>query len=66
MQKTINFEDYGLDPTYWTNMMYSSALLDKKLIITNFIYIAKHIFDNVDSWLPFNSDSKGFFWTIGR
>jgi len=66
MQKVIDFEKYGLNPTYWTNMIYTSNLLDPRLIITNYIYIAKHTFDNVDSWLPFTSDVIGWYYAIGR
>ena len=53
MQKVIDFAKYGENPTYWTNMFYTSDLLDPAKIITNYIYIALHVFENVDSWLPF-------------
>ena len=66
MQKVIDFEKYGPNPIYWTNMMYTSNLLDPKHIVTNYIYIAKHVFDNVDSWLPFISEVKGWYYAIGR
>ena len=46
--------------------MYTSNLLDATHIITNYIYIAKHVFHNIDSWLPFKADMKGWYYAIGR
>ena len=46
--------------------MYSASLLDVKLITDNYIYVAKHAYDNVDSWLPFASDITGLFYSVGR
>jgi hypothetical protein len=66
MQKVVDFKKYGLDPTYWTNLMYTASLLDVKLITKNYIYIATHVYDNVDSWLPFTQDITGQYSSIGR
>jgi hypothetical protein len=66
MQKVIDFEKYGENPTYWTNLMYASDSLDEKLITNNYIYIAKHIYDNIDSWLPLAQDITGYFFSVGR
>jgi hypothetical protein len=66
MQKVIDFNKYGTNPTYWTNMMYLSNLLDPTKILTNYIYIAKHWFDNIDSWLPFTPSVEGWYYAIGR
>ena len=66
MQKEIDFEKYGSNPTFWTNMMYTSNLLDPVHIINHFIYVAKHVFHNVDSWLPFATDLTGWYCAIGR
>jgi hypothetical protein len=66
MYKVIDFDKYGEDPTYWTNTMFSASLLDVKLITDNYIYLAKHVYDNIDSWLPFSSDITGYFYSVGR
>jgi hypothetical protein len=66
MQKVIDFEKYGMDPTYWTNLMYSAANLDEKHFTNNHIYIAKHIYDNIDSWLPLAKEITGKFYSVGR
>ena len=55
MQKVIDFEKYTHDPTYWTNLMYTSNLLNKGWLNTNYVYISKHIYYNLNSWLPFAS-----------
>jgi hypothetical protein len=47
-------------------MMYTSNLIDAKHIITNYIYIARHIYANVDQWLPFIDEVKGWYYAIGR
>ena len=47
-------------------MMYTSNLLDPNHIITNYIYIMKHYFDNIDNWLPFHSEVSGWYYAIGR
>ena len=46
--------------------MYMSQLLDPDRIITNYIYIAKHIFDNLDDYWPFSYTVHGSFYQIGR
>jgi hypothetical protein len=66
MQKQVDFEKFGPDPTFWTNMMHTSNLLDPTHIISHFIYIAKHVFNNVDDWLPFVTDVTGWYCAIGR
>ena len=66
MQKVIDFSDYGEDPTYWTNMIYTSNLLKKDQSTTNRIYIQKHTFNNIDSWIPFAKTYTGLFYQIGR
>jgi hypothetical protein len=46
--------------------MYTSNLLDPLHVITHYVYIAKHNYNNVDSWLPFISDIVGHYIGIGR
>jgi len=46
--------------------MYSASLLDAKLIVTNYFYIAKHFFENIDSWNFFATPVLGDFYTINR
>ena len=44
MQKVIDFEKYGSDPTYFTNMIYTSRLLDPLKIFIEYLYIGKHMY----------------------
>ena len=55
---------YGPDPTYQTNLMYASYLLDQKFTINNLIYISRHVYENVDSYWPFAQTFDGLFYQI--
>jgi hypothetical protein len=52
MNKVINFGAYGPDPTYYVNKLFNSMILDPNRIISNYMFITKNIFNNVDSYWP--------------
>ena len=64
MQKTIDFAAYGPDPTYLTNRLYSSVLLDPSKIWIKYYYIGRHIFSNLDSYWPFVGRKNGYFYQV--
>ena len=65
-QKTINFEEYGTDPTYTTNYMYDLYLLDPIKSRLNYVYISKHNFQNLDGYHIFAEYTSGAFYQIER
>ena len=57
---------YGPDPTYQTNLMYALQLLHPKITLTNFLYISRHVYENVDSYWPFAQTLEGLFYHIEK
>ena len=57
---------YGPDPTYYINKFYNSAILDPSRTISNYIFIAKNTFSNVDSIWPFASSMNGYYYDVDR
>jgi len=66
MEKVIDFDSYGLDPTYWVNEILKSNLLHEDYIVTNYLYIVKNLYDNLDHWWPFTNRFEGSFYKIGK
>ena len=62
----MDFESYEDDPTYYVNGIVMSNLLREDQIITNYIYLAKNIFDNLDSIWPWSSRKNGSYYKIDK
>ena len=52
--KKIDSQKYGQNPDYLVNSMISTKLMDPNISYNNYMYIVRHTFDNLDSWLPFS------------
>ena len=46
--------------------MLKSNLLHEEFIVTNYIYIAKNFYDNLDYWWPFTNRFDGSIYKIGK
>ena len=66
LNKVIDFDYYGDDPTYWVNEMLKSNLLHEEYIVTNYLYIANNLYDNQDHWWPFSNRFDGNFYKIDK
>ena len=66
MNKVINFDSYGPDPTYYVNKLYNSVILDPSRIISNYLLITKNIFSNLDSIWPGAPTMNGFYYSVNR
>ena len=44
--------------------MIKSNLLNNELIVTNYLYIANNLYDNLDHWWPFASSYDGSFYKV--
>ena len=64
MQKSLDMSAYGPDPTYQTNKVYDIYLLDPIKAQTNYIYVSRHNYDNLDSIWPFAGTMSGYFYQI--
>ena len=66
IQKIIDYEAYGADPSYYVNHLQRSSLLDPLFIVTQYLYIANNVYDNLDHWWPFSDRFDGNFYQVDK
>ena len=57
-------EKYGPDPTFENDYMQDIYLLDEVKSRKNYVKIAKHSFNNIDSYWPYASSLSGVFYQV--